>query len=612
MANYETRMRLISETNVNVANNTSYVTIAIDFRRTDYQYYGYNLDGDAYWIIKVDSQSTGNVNFTFNWTIPQNQWKEVARRSFTVTHNADGTKAINLSGTIYFGSGVSPGTLTASGKATLSTIPRATTPSLSPASQAIGSAITINLPRASSAFTHTLTYSFGSTSGTIVTGAGASASWTLPNSLAAQIPNTTSGTGQITCSTYNGSTLVGTKYINFTATVPASMVPSIGSIGIMEASAGINAQFGAFVQNKSRLNVAISASGIQGSSIVSYKTEVGGAAFSGSSVVTGYITSAGSLSVKVTVTDSRGRTAVKTQTVNVVSYANPAIAAFTAVRATTAGAFDDQGTSLSIAINFNVSAVGNKNTKSYAVDLQKNGETAWVSVLKGSVYAYNSTYVADNVLSIDSSYTLRLRVTDYFTTSEASVDVSSGFTLMDFRSTGKGAAVGKVSEKDAFEVGMIAEFFKSVIIHGNGSEFNLFDKITNLASLISNQAAQIASHATQIAGKAAASHGHSVATQGAHGFMAAADKVKLDSLNYSYGRTGAIAVSAGTYKDTAINFNKTFSKIPLVFLTFYAGSQNTKYLGLAYFNETATGMTIRVTNSGGSTYTVYVNWFALT
>ena len=62
MANYETRIRLISETNVNVANNTSYVTVALDFRRTDYQYYGYNLDGNAYWIIKVDSLSTGNVN----------------------------------------------------------------------------------------------------------------------------------------------------------------------------------------------------------------------------------------------------------------------------------------------------------------------------------------------------------------------------------------------------------------------------------------------------------------------------------------------------------------------------------------------------------------------
>lgn len=618
MANYETRIRLISETNVNVANNTSYVTVALDFRRTDYQYYGYNLDGNAYWIIKVDSLSTGNVNFTFNWTIPQNQWKEVARRSFTVTHNADGTKSINLSGTIYFGDGVSPGTLSASGKATLSTIPRATVPSLSPASQAIGSAITINLPRASSAFTHTLTYSFGSAAGTIATGAGGSASWTLPSSLAAQIPNAASGTGQITCSTYNGSTLVGTKYINFTATVPASMVPSISNIGITEAATGINAQFGAYVQNKSRLNIAISASGIQGSTIVSYKTEVAGSSFSGSSVVTGYITSPGSLPVKVTVTDSRGHTAVKTQTVNVVAYANPAIASFTAVRSTTAGVFDDQGTSLSISMNFNVSAVGNKNTKSYAVDLQKNGETTWVSLLKGSVYSYNSTYVADNVLSIDSSYTLRLRVTDYFTTSEAIVDISSGFTLMDFRSTGKGAAVGKVSEKDAFEVGMIAEFFKSVIIHGNGSEFNLFDKITNIASQIANQVAQLASHATQIAshttqiaGKASASHGHNVATQGAHGFMAAADKVKLDNINYAYGRTALIAVGGGSYKDVDVSFGKTFSRIPMVFLTLFAASQNTKYLGLAYRVENTTGITIRITNGGNASYSVYVNWLAI-
>lgn len=479
MANYETRIRVISETNVSAANNTSYVTVALDFRRTDYQYYGYNLNGDAYWLIKVDSQSTGNVKFTFNWTIPQNQWKEVARRSFTVAHNADGTKAVDLSGTIYFGQGVSPGTLTASGKATLSIILRATVPALSPASQAIGNAIMISLPRASSSFTHTLTYTFGSASGTIATGAGASASWALPDSLAAQIPNTTSGTGQIICSTYNGAALVGTKNVSFTATVPASMIPSIGSIGISEATAGLNAQFGAYVQNKSRLNVAISASGIQGSSIVSYKTEVGGSSFSGNSITTGYLSSSGTLPVKVTVTDTRGRTTVKTQNVTVAAYANPAIAVFTAVRATPTGAFDEQGTSLSISMNFHISDVGNKNTKSYAVDLQRNGETAWVSVLKGSLYSYNSTYVADNVLSIDSSYTLRLRVTDYFTTSEAIVDVSSGFTLMDFRSTGKGIAIGKVCEKDIFEVGMDADFRKTISLGGR----NLFNCIYPVGSI---------------------------------------------------------------------------------------------------------------------------------
>lgn len=531
MGNYETRMRLISETNVNVANNTSYVTVAFDFRRTDYSYYGYNLTGDAYWNIKVDSQSTGNIKFTYNWSFGQNVWKEVARRSFTVTHNADGKKTINMSGTIYFGAGVSPGTLTGSGSAALSTIPRATTPTLSPASQNAGSAITINLPRASSSFTHKLTYKFGSASGTIATAAGASQNWTLPASLAAQIPNATSGIGAITCETYNGSTLIGTKTVNFTATVPSSMIPSVGTVAVSEAVAGLNAQFGAYVQHKSQLKISISASGVQGSSVTAYKTEVGGRVYSGNSFTTGIIDSSGSLPVKITVTDSRGRKATKTQTVNVLAYANPSISTFSAVRCNSSGTFDEQGTSVCISMNFNVSDVGSKNTKNFIVELQKNGTTTWTEVVSNSVYSYNSTYIADNLLSVDSSYTLRLKVTDFFTTSSATVDISSGFTLMDFRSTGKGIGVGKVSEKDQLEVDMIAEFYKALILHGNGTQYNLFDKIAALSTQISNNASQIATHTTQIAGKAAASHGHSVATQGANGFMSAGDKKKLDGIN---------------------------------------------------------------------------------
>lgn len=77
-----------------------------------------------------------------------------------------------------------------------------------------------------------------------------------------------------------------------------------------------------------------------------------------------------------------------------------------------------------------------------------------------------------------------------------------------------------------------------------------------------------------------------------------------------YGRTGSITVAAGSYTDTGITYSG-FSSTPQVFLTFYAGSQNTKYLGLAYFNDSATGCTIRVTNSGTTGYTVLVNWLAI-
>lgn len=93
----------------------------------------------------------------------------------------------------------------------LPTIPRATVPSMGAAT--IGEEVTISLPRASGTFTHTLTYSFGSASGTIGSALGTSAVWRLPESLAAQIPHDPGGTGTLTCVTYSGSTLIGSKTI---------------------------------------------------------------------------------------------------------------------------------------------------------------------------------------------------------------------------------------------------------------------------------------------------------------------------------------------------------------------------------------------------------------
>ena len=72
-------------------------------------------------------------------------------------------------------------------------------PSTSASSVALGSSVTINTNRLSSSATHTLTYTFGSASGTIATNVGASTGWTPPLSLASQIPSATSGYCTITC-----------------------------------------------------------------------------------------------------------------------------------------------------------------------------------------------------------------------------------------------------------------------------------------------------------------------------------------------------------------------------------------------------------------------------
>ncbi len=110
-----------------------------------------------------------------------------------------------------------PGAISVSGKSmALTAIPRSSTISCSTAY--IGSNATITINRASSSFTHTLDYQFGSLSGNITTKtSNTSISFALPEAFYAQIPNAQSGSGTITCKTYNGSTLIGTNTCTFWA-----------------------------------------------------------------------------------------------------------------------------------------------------------------------------------------------------------------------------------------------------------------------------------------------------------------------------------------------------------------------------------------------------------
>ena len=90
----------------------------------------------------------------------------------------------------------------------LTTIARASVPTATDGY--IGSSITISTNKKSPNFTHTLSYSFGSLSEQIATGVVDSYGWTIPTSFYSQIPNASEGTCTITCTTYQGSTQIGT------------------------------------------------------------------------------------------------------------------------------------------------------------------------------------------------------------------------------------------------------------------------------------------------------------------------------------------------------------------------------------------------------------------
>lgn len=370
----------------------------------------------------------------------------VASGTTKITHNADGTKSFSLS--IEAGVYTYAVSVTASGTHTLDTIPRASTVSATNAN--MGSASTITITRASSSFTHTLTYSFGSTTGTIVSKTtSTSVSWTPALTLANQIPNAVSGTCTITCDTYNGSTKIGSKTCTLTLAVPTSVKPTMTSVTATRVDGDVPAAWAIYVQNKSKATVKINgAAGAYGSTISSYSISGGGYSSTASSFTTGFLTSSGTITFTAKVTDSRGRVSdAKTVRISVIAYSAPSFTSYLSQRATSAGVVNDDGTYIRGLISYSYASCSGKNTVTCATYYKKSSASSWTNANKrfssGTAFTFGG-----GAISTESSYDVKYTITDAFTTVTILDMVSTATVLMDFKAGGKGIAIGKVSEKD--------------------------------------------------------------------------------------------------------------------------------------------------------------------
>lgn len=256
-------------------------------------------------------------------------------QEYSIGHNGDGTKTVNINARLALNIG-GYGEASWGTNYGLPTIPRAS--SSSDITGTLGTALTININRASGSFTHTVKYNFGSLSGTIGTGVGTSISWTPPMSLATAMPVKTTDWGNITIETYNGGSKIGSKTYRMTLTIPDSVVPSLGSITLTETNTIAKQLLNSdsmFVQNQSNIKVTFnSAAGNTGSSITSYRAQIVGKPNSCSSNngTLGAMNYSGNVTVEAWVVDSRGRTSNKvTKQISVLDYDPPAIY-FTATR----------------------------------------------------------------------------------------------------------------------------------------------------------------------------------------------------------------------------------------------------------------------------------------
>lgn len=373
-----------------------------------------------------------------------------------IAHNSDGTKTVTISATFNIRATIS-GTyyesITASASITLDRIARATQPGLSASVADMGTSITISLPRADDNFTHDLAYSFaGGAYVSIATGVGTSRSWTVPD-VASSIPNAASGTLTVRAITKSGSTTIGTKYAVMTARVPASVLPTVGTVSTVEATTGLASRFGAFVQNKSALNVSISATGAKGSTIKEYQATLLGKAYSGASWTSDVLSSSGTLSVKVK--DSRGRwSAAKNVSITVLPYSPPAISAFRVYRVDTAGNAAEDGERLAVVYKYSVSSLDSKNTASMKLEYKRSTATTWAQLLTGSALSEDTTVKPATAFSTDYRFDVRITVTDYFGASATyQATLPSGAVILDLRADGTGIAFGKTAERSGVDFG---------------------------------------------------------------------------------------------------------------------------------------------------------------
>lgn len=461
------------------ASNGRYLTFAWEQTSSDYAantsqiYWELRGAGDSGWVICGNFKVTLDNQVVYQSATRINVYPGtlIANGTYTYHHAADGTgfTACSVEAGIY----QYAVNCTGFSWMDLVDIPRASSIT-SAGNITLGGKCSITWTPAAAGFRYKIRFSLGTWNATTwyispnTTSAYTYTEYTIPENVAAQIPNSTEGTMAATLYTYNssGDNAIGSASKTFTVTVPIGIVPTVAAPTVTEATPGLASKFAAFVQNKSKLNIVSSPAGAQGSTITECKVTVDGQTYSGTTVTTSPITASGTVKITVTVKDSRGRTAAATKYVTVVAYSPPSITAFSAIRCDANGVLNTGGTNLKVTMNFAISAVGNKNDKSYVVKVREQVGTTWTTLASGTVYSYNGSFVATTFTAqATKSYVVRLELSDYFVSAYASeTDVGSSFRLMNYAADGKGIAFGKFSEGPEFDVGMPAKFRKSVTL----------------------------------------------------------------------------------------------------------------------------------------------------
>lgn len=427
----------------NVASNSSTVNVQARLITNGYA---------SMWGVTADVTITINGGGAIehpNINIGTSSSQLLFAHDYVVGHDSDGRKTVGIQVSVALNA-AGYGSSMVAFDLPLPKIERASTATI--ASSELGKPATITIDRKNSAFKHTLSYNWNGMTGTIATNVDTSYSWTLPMEFANSIPNATSSWGRVFIDTYNGSTKIGTTEAGFNASIPESVKPTLGGVGLTDANTAVSNVTSAFVQVLSNIKVTFNnASGAYGSTISNYRAEIVGQNLNTTSNggTLGLMNFSGAATVRATVTDSRGRTSNPVEvTINVLPYFTPQLS-FTAQRGGSAG------TTVTVTRNAKIAPLAvdgkQKNTMKltfkykkhsdadYTVDTGSAGGT-WTTVAE----LVNSQANLGATFNGLTSYDLIGKIEDAFTSYEFSLTVGTDKFPLSVRPNGIG--LGKVPE----------------------------------------------------------------------------------------------------------------------------------------------------------------------
>lgn len=594
-----------------IANNISNVTVKVFAWRTNtgYETYGdgtcyCNINGTAYsqaisWTQKITSSGI----YLFSQTV-------------NITHNADGTKNLATSAYFEIPSVVSSSSNSASFK--LTTIPR--TSSVTCNSFYIGDSTTINISRASSSFTHTLKYTYGSLSGTIATKTTqTSVGWTPPTTFYGQIPNGTTGYGSITCETYSGSTLVGTATTNFNAYAKESdCIPTVTAT-IVDTNASTIALTGdssKLIKYLSKPKVTVNATAKNSATIKSRKMIWGDGQTSTNTTAT-FTSGVTSSNVTASATDSRGYSKATSYNLSSLSrwveYVKLAFSSITISRP------ESTSSTAKIKVNgnyFNGSfgAVQNEVTLKYRYKEEGGTYNNYVTVTASKT---NDTFDYSTTLN---NIDYRKQYIFEFVVEDAAMVVSSGEKVLE-----KGEAIFRVGHDYTRTNGRILDDYGTELVNGlakyktGGTDINPDTTIEELVLTETNTPTGGFWYVRTLfySTKTATSNRTQIAYPYAYDSNVRACSYMRTYVNGTgwsqWALTGARSESgwvtitpvANTPTAVYVAFKNKYNKIPNVVTSAGSGVVGTQVLGTATNGITTTGVNIVLTRTNTVPTTVY-------